>query len=1034
MALINRNFIDEVIYKSDIIQIVSEHIELKRAGPNYSGLSPFTNEKTPSLMVNVAKQSFNDYSSGQGGNVLKFIQLFKKCNFPEAVNILADRLNLHVKYDTDKYSQKQSAKLKAQKENRPVIEIALKLYKSELEKLGTGHPATLELKNNRRYNDLIVRDWDIGFAPGNKILFNHLQDKGLVKQGQNLGLLSENNDKYFNRVVYPIRDHLGNLVGLAGRTVAKNGKPKWINPMSSIVYQKNSILFGLHNAISAISKKKEVWIVEGYNDVIAFQENGIVNTVGICGTSLTPNQIQLLKRYCNKIILCMDGDAAGVNSLINKVPAIIQEGLQTEVIHLKDELDPDDFVRKYQKEILTKGLLELIKSKSTVNEGFDYLMNIKLKGSDFEKIENTRYLCKLIANITNESHTVVYTKNLVNKSEAPKKEIDKWIKEEYSAKEKNLENFASNQKYTLPKEVGEPSAKLEAIIDEYGIFMHSNKIYSSRNVNKPYFHCISNFEIEVIQHMIDEKNPMKLVRIKNTNGQEKVFDVLSEYLNTPQKFDNTITGHGNFLWDGTTADFQKLRKFLFDNMGTGQKIEVLGWQKEGFWVWNNYIKHKDGRSVAIDNNGVFKLDNICYYVPSANSVYRNNQFKYEPQKRFFLSIDKYSFLHFTSSVVKVHGNHGIIALMFSIASIFQDFIGEETGGFPILFMYGKPSTGKDNLTYCCQSFFGRPQVAINLESGASTIKGQMRTLAQFSNNICQLSEYKRNQHQNDGMLKGIWDRRGYTRGNLDSHVGTDTIPILSSVILTGNEYPTNDALITRLIWCEMNKEEFNDVERENYNKLNEVVKNGFSHLTNEFIKQRDLFTSQFKSKSKILKKDLNNILPEAHGRMLDNMSILLATYDIFKDIVPFPFDYHRLKEAIINSLNNQIRKLASTNKVTKFWDCFLSAMRGNIDSRIYHSREFKVDNDTIAIQATNCILKVQKEWFQLFNEQPPSKGVLMEELKKDEAFKGKGKLRLRRDNSKSTHVDSVFVFYLDKITIAEDIRIATETDIIYDLD
>lgn len=1022
MALIKQNFIDKIIYQSDIVAVIGAYVQLNKAGANFSALSPFTNEKTASFMVNPKKQNFNDYSSGYGGNVIKFIQLKEKCNFPEAVKILADKLNLSVDYESEEYSKKQKVKINALKENLPVLQFTQSIYHSELQKLDDSHPAKTELLNRRNYNDDLITNWRLGYAPGNRFLFNKLKEKGWIQLGQKLGLLSENNDKYFNRVVYPIQNHLGNIVGLAGRSVKEKNNPKWINPSSSIVYEKNFVLFGLHNAIPEISKKGEVWLVEGYNDVIAWQENGIENTVGICGTALTQNQIKLIKRYCNKVILCMDGDQPGIKSIIKKVTYLIKEGFQTEVVQLPQELDPDDYVRKFTNEIKSKGLISSLKLKSKISEGFKYLMNEKLTGSDFTIATEARNLSNLIAEVKNDTHRTVYLKTLTGNKKILKKDVDRWIKEKFS-NASNLNDFSQeHEKYNLPKEVVTPLKDLLPQIDRYGIFMDSNKIYSLRSSSKSYFQVVSNFEIEIIQHMLDEKQPMKLVRIKNVRGQEKVFDVLSEYLNTPQKFDNTVTGHGNFLWDGNTMDFQKLRAYLFDNMGTGQKIEVLGWQPNGFWIWNNQVVHMDGRFIDIDKNGIFKLDEVCYYIPSANSVYRNNQFKFEPQKRFVVSNKNIEFTEFSTKIVQVHKDHGIIALLFSIASIYQDFIEQEIGGFPILFLFGEPSSGKDRLTHCCQSFFGKPQAAINLESGASTIKGQMRTLAQFSNGITQFSEYKRDRQQNDGMLKGIWDRRGYVRGNINSHVGTDTIPILNSVVLTGNEYPYNEALNTRLIWCEMNKREFSNEDIENYNKLEELLENGVSHLTNTFVQKRKYFIIGFKSKIKLHKNNLKKILPDAHSRILENTAILMATYDICKDVVIFPFNYDQVLNSTISSLKNQMRKLTSANQITKFWDCFLLSMRGNYDSRLKPGQEFKLDGNTIIIQFTTCYLKIQKEWFTLFSEQAPSKSSIMEALKKDIAFKGNSKVRLGIGDSNSSK--SVFVMDLNKIEIADDIRMA----------
>ena len=522
------------------------------------------------------------------------------------------------------------------------------------------------------------------------------------------------------------------------------------------------------------------------------------------------------------------------------------------------------------------------------------------------------------------------------------------------------------------------------------MFMANNKIWMTKGEGidgKTTFSAMSNFEIEILQHMQDEKFPMKLIRIKNIHNLEKIFDTQSENLNTPQAFDNTVTGHGNFRFDGNRSDLLKLRTFLFDKMGNGRKIDVLGWQPDGqFWAWNNKITSLHGDDIPMNEHGIFIKDNIHYYIPSANQIYKNNSFKYDAQKRFRLINNPTSFDVFALKVKQVHRDHAISALLFGIASLFQDIVVEKLSNFPILFFYGPGSSGKDELAAIVQSFVGVPQTAINLEGQVSTIKAQVREFAQFRNGISQLSEYKVGNPQLDGMLKALWDRRGYKRGNLESHVGTESIPIESSAILTGNQFPNEEPLILRLIWNEMTKNEFNQDEMKAFDELRDMREKGISGYSDSFFQYRQMFHENFEKQQRSWKGILQELFPEAKSRIINNLSILSSVYTMFKDTIKFPFTQEEMIEHFRKGIDQQIRKINSASILNRFWDCFIAGLRGQRENRLQVGYIVSVKGNNLYMQWSHTYNKIQMEWIARYKELAPAKTLIKDQLEKSGAY------------------------------------------------
>jgi len=566
---------------------------------------------------------------------------------------------------------------------------------------------------------------------------------------------------------------------------------------------------------------------------------------------------------------------------------------------------------------------------------------------------------------------------------------------EFAERDAEKKQAAANESWTynLPEELNRKVSltDLKPDIEKYGLFQAANKIWVKRGSEAPYnFTAVSNFSIEIIQHMNDEKFPMKLLRIQNVYGVEKIFDCLSNDIMSPQSFMQLLAGQGNFLWKGGRSEHLQLLQQLMDRMGSGEKIEVLGWNPAGFFLFNNRVVFPDGSTQDIDENGVFRIKEEdrekSYYVPSANRIYANAPYKFESQKKVRVQGNaSLSFAQYTSKMMEVHREHAITGILFTLASMFQDIVVSQLGNFPLVFLYGPPSTGKDQLIECCQSFFGNPQVAINLEGGVSTNVAKLRELAQFANLMSHLSEYKRGDNKLDGMLKGMWDRRGYKKGNIDGRVTTDSIPVLSSVFLTGNDYPDQDALITRLVWEEMSKTEFSLDEMKSYEELKDMYKSGVSHLTVELLGNRKLFEETFKSNYSWVSKEFKSELAMAatHSRIISNLAILGATYYTLKDQVRFPFGWNDILKHFKEIIERQVRKLNTASIHNKWWDCFLvvirtekEPLRAGVDFTIYDNR--------IYFNFTNTYNKVAPQWYRQYYEMAPSKGKIRDMIQEND--------------------------------------------------
>jgi DNA primase len=1033
MPYIKRETIDKVFDTADLLEVVQDFVQLKKQGANWIGLSPFTDEKTGSFSVSVAKGMWKDFSSGKGGNSAVSFLMAKDFTYIDAITYVAKKYAIDIEYDDSAQAQKFQEQNEKKESLRPLLEATIIKYEESFRALPEDHPAKIEVYQKRQYTDDIVSQYRIGYAPGNKFIYDLCVANGKKADAIEIGLISETNDKWVDRVIYPLLEKKGNTllpVGLAGRSLSTEKKyAKWLNSQESDLYKKETFWYGLDKGKEAIVKSGEAWIVEGYNDVIGWQIHGILNTIASSGTAISKKQMRILKKLCEKIVFCFDPDAPGKKAMLKYIPQFIEEGFRVQMVFLQPQLDPDDFVRHWDLANKKYDLTNAAAHRRFRKDGFQFLMTEKFKRKDeIEKAKEAQKLTELISIIPEDDPIKgIYIQWLAKESKVKLTEIKAWLKQIEQDKIKDIAVvFNEDDFYRIPDKVKIPLDQLRPIIERYQLFQANNQIWVQIGTHAPFdFISVSNFSIEIIQHMQDEKFPMKLVRVKNVHGLERIFDMQSADMNSPQAFENAVTAHGNFRWKGGRKEHELLKTYLFDGMGTGRKIDVLGWQAEGFWVWNNKVTLPNDDTIIIDENGVFKKGDVSYYVPSANDIYKQNIYKYEAQKKVISIEPSVTFNNYANQVIKVHREHGMMGILFSISSAFQDIVVGHLNFFPMLFLFGPASSGKDLLADCCQSFFGLPQTAINLEGGVSTIKAQVREFAQFCNTISQLSEYKPGDDKLDGVLKGLWDRRGYKRGNIDSHVGTESIPILSSVLMTGNYCPSQEALITRYIWNFMDKTTFTDSEIKEYEKLSDMTKKGISGFTDQFLKHRESVKNNFKYKFREFKATLGQRHEEANSRMIANLSVLGTFYQMFKDVVSFPFTHTEMMEHFDKTIALQMNKMDSASTINRWWDCFLSSMRGTLADQIRHGRDFKLEGDRLYFNFTSCYNRVSRQWYVQYRDASPAKGVMMDSLKKDKSFIDTV-AAVRFAAGKDSKSTSAYVVNLNEIPIADEIKFAID--------
>lgn len=350
--MISPQTIQQILSRIDVIEIVGEFVKLKKRGANYLGLCPFHNEKSPSFTVSPAKEIYKCFGCGKSGNTISFLMDHEKLSYVEALRWLAAKYNVQIE------ETEVSSEVKAQQEVADSLYIingfAQKFFSHHLLDTEHGRAVALSyLEEKRGFNAEIINKFQLGFSPEEKNAFarealaNQFNADLLEKTGIVVKRYDELVDNYRGRIIFPIHGNSGKIIGFGARIIGKNDKvPKYINTPENEIYVKSKILYGSYFARQAIHKQDECLLVEGYTDVISLHQAGIENVVASGGTSLTQDQLRLVKKYTNNLTIIYDGDAAGVKAALRGLDMALEEGLNVKLVLIPDKEDPDSYVTK----------------------------------------------------------------------------------------------------------------------------------------------------------------------------------------------------------------------------------------------------------------------------------------------------------------------------------------------------------------------------------------------------------------------------------------------------------------------------------------------------------------------------------------------------------------------------------------------------------------------------------------------------------------------------------------------------------------
>ena len=421
--MISQKTIDKIFSTIRVEEIIGEYVQLKRAGSNFKGLSPFHDEKTPSFVVSPSKQIWKDFSSGKGGSAITFLMEIENFTYPEALRHAAKKYGIEIEEDKVEYSEEQK---KAQTEREllyKIHEVANTFFQEILWENEEGKAIGLSYFKERELHDDIIKKFQLGYSPEQKDAFTkYALEKGYEKEileKSGISIFPENTptgvDRFRERVIFPIHSFSGRVLGFGARILKSNVKTaKYLNSPETEIYHKSNVLYGLNQSKQAISKENLCLLVEGYMDVISLHQSGIENVVASSGTALTTEQIKLIKRLTENVTILFDGDAAGIKASFRSIDMLLAEGMNIRVALFPDGDDPDSFARKHPREFVENFI------KTEAKDFIDFKAEILLKEAQndpIKKAEAIRDIVKSIGFVSNALKQEIFIKEISTKFE-----------------------------------------------------------------------------------------------------------------------------------------------------------------------------------------------------------------------------------------------------------------------------------------------------------------------------------------------------------------------------------------------------------------------------------------------------------------------------------------------------------------------------------------------------------------------------------------------------------------------------------------
>lgn len=900
--MIRQEIIDTILDRTDIVQVIAQHVQLKKSGIRYVGCCPFHQEKTPSFYVFPHTGTFKCFGCGEGGDAIHFIEKAENKTFVEAVRTLAQKANVQIE------EQEESVEEKQKRMHREALWITNKQVADFYRKQFLQSKEAQEYAYKRWGKDYCTMQ-EIGYAPKDGHAMQQLPVKAeFLKE---LGLLNRGGyDFYQNRVVIQIHDRFGHVIGFTARCM-DDQQPKYLNSSESDIFHKSYVLFGIEDAWKTAAKQDKMFLVEGAPDCMRLQSIGIHNTVAALGSAWNDSHFSTIKRVTNKVCFLPDADPPkkgethghGVQVVMEAGTNAMEYGLTVSVKEIPDteenvKQDPDSFFKNT--------------NIFNATEEVDFILWMADKlfphtTTTEEQREAIKEIAYLLSLIDDETGVSMYIGKLTKYYQGKRL----WLK----AVDEERKKREQETKKTHDKEENDLNRKYGFYVD-HGCYMSITE--------KGSVYEWSNFTMLPLFHIKDNVNPKRLYKIKNCMNCEEIVELKQEDLISLSKFKQKVEGLGNYIWKATERELTKLKSYLYEKTETATEISQMGWQRAGFYAFGNGVFH-DCHFIPADDFGIVRLkDKGNFYLPSSSSIYKNDPKLFTFEKQFVhLNLSSVTLKEFTEQLFKVYGDNGRVGFCFYLATLFRDVVTSTSANhwFPILNLFGPKGSGKSELGHTLLSLFTIAYTAPNIQN--STPSALNDTVAASANALAHIDEYK-----NDldvkviEFLKGLWDGTGRTRMNMDLDKKKETTAVDAGIILSGQEMPTADiALFTRIIFLQFPRSEFSDKEKQNYKKLLDMRSLGLTHLTIELLKQRRHFEQAWSTAFKETQADVGNALGDAKGedRIMNNWCVPLAALRVLQSCIP-NLSYDDMLRVIVDGIRKQNAECKTNGELGGFWN------------------------------------------------------------------------------------------------------------------
>lgn len=545
VAMIDQSTIERILDSADITEVVSEFVSLRKRGVNMLGLCPFHNEKTPSFTVSPGKGIFKCFGCGKGGNSVNFIMEHESLSYPEALKWLARKYHIEVVDEEETDEQKQ---LKDERESLMIVSaFAGKYFARYLWEENEGKAIGLSYFRERGFRDDILKKFEVGFSPDGKAPFTD----AARKQGYQIEFLEKTGltikrddwirDRFAGRVMFPIHNLAGGIIGFGGRILKEDPKTaKYLNSPESEIYHKSKVLYGLFQAKREITKSEKCYLVEGYTDVLSMHQAGIENVVASSGTALTVEQIRMIKRFTPNITIIYDGDQAGIKASLRGIDLVLEEGMNVKVLLLPDGEDPDSFAKKMG----ASGYLDYIRNNET--DFIRFKTSLLLKNTENDPVARARLITEVVRSVSVIPDTITRSVYIRECSKLLSVDEEVLYTEVRRQKFKQTDDFQKREDREkarpVPVQVQPETTPAETFLNEELEFLR----YLLKHCNTPVFESEDDetgdkTELKVGEYMIDELESDDLVSEKplfrkifyeiKDNLDNSEFDVWKYFIN-----------------------------------------------------------------------------------------------------------------------------------------------------------------------------------------------------------------------------------------------------------------------------------------------------------------------------------------------------------------------------------------------------------------------------------------------------------------------------------------------------------------------